>query len=330
MSRNICVTAAEGNTGFVITELLLSDPNFKSKTTSVTGLALNPDHDHCKDLAELGAKIVPHRFGRVRDTAKILQDIKVDTLCLVPPAHRDKVDMTIELIEAAKRANVPNVLFLSAAGCDMAERMAQPRLREFIDLEALFMKTKGDPNTATGHSGVIIRAGFYAENLLLYAPQAQEEGLIPIPIGPNHKFPPVALGDVAQLAAHVLTGKGKNGFSEKHRGQLMVVTGPTLLSGDELAKAASQVLGVEMKYDDISENEARRALRDQTDTDEAEKQYLLEYYSLVREGKTNYISTNAFHDVTNVHPLEPPDFFKLYRDEFLPKKALKKRKVDGE
>lgn len=38
------------------------------------------------------------------------------------------------------------------------------------------------------------RAGFYAENLLLYAPQAKEEGILPLPIGENHKFAPVVLG----------------------------------------------------------------------------------------------------------------------------------------
>jgi hypothetical protein len=70
-------------------------------------------------------------------------------------------------------------------------------------------------------------------------------------------------------------------------------------------------------------------LRDQTNIDSAEVQYLLEYYSLVREGKTNYISTTAFHDVTGAHPVEPPEFFKTYKDEFLPKMAIKKRKVDG-
>lgn len=72
---------------------------------------------------------------------------------------------------------------------------------------------------------LVFRAGFYAENLLAYAPQAKEEGYIPIPIGHDHKLPPVALGDVALLAAHVLTGKGKHGLNDKHRGQLMTLTG---------------------------------------------------------------------------------------------------------
>jgi hypothetical protein len=37
-------------------------------------------------------------------------------------------------------------------------------------------------------------AGFYAENLLLYSKQAQEEGILPLPVGDTHKFAPIALG----------------------------------------------------------------------------------------------------------------------------------------
>jgi hypothetical protein len=38
------------------------------------------------------------------------------------------------------------------------------------------------------------RAGFYAENVLLYAPQVKEDKILPLPVGKNHKFAPVALG----------------------------------------------------------------------------------------------------------------------------------------
>jgi uncharacterized protein YbjT (DUF2867 family) len=68
------------------------------------------------------------------------------------------------------------------------------------------------------------RAGYYAENLLLYSSQAQEEQVLPLPIGENHKFAPIALGDIAQVTAHILSGKEKKGFSDKHRGQLIVLT----------------------------------------------------------------------------------------------------------
>lgn len=84
-----------------------------------------------------------------------------------------------------------------------------------------------------------------------------------------------------------------------------------------------------MQFEDISEAEARRVLEAQSESDGSEKEYLLEYYSLVREGKTNYISTTAFVNVTGNHPTEPDDFFKMYKDEFKQKQSRKRRKVEN-
>ncbi|KAL5618051.1 hypothetical protein FOVSG1_000273 [Fusarium oxysporum f. sp. vasinfectum] len=323
MSRNICITAVDGNTGFLIAELILKHRDFSRKVDSVIGLTLHPDSPKAKELQDLGAKIVVHKPGRLREMAKTLQDTGCDTICLVPPAHEHKLEISEELVHAAKKADVPNVLLISSAGCDYAERGKQPRLREFIDLETLVMEAKGDPNVSTGTSPCIIRAGFYAENLLLYGQQAKSEGVLPLPIGEFHKFAPVALGDVAQVAAHVLTGKGKHGFDDRHRGQMMVVTGPMLCAGKELAEAASKALGAELQFENISHAEAKRVLKSQSEIDPSEQQYLLEYYSLVKEGKTNYISTTAFHDVTGEHPTEPENFFKIYEGEMRPKKKAK-------
>jgi hypothetical protein len=33
----------------------------------------------------------------------------------------------------------------------------------------------------------------------------------------------------------------------------MAMTGPTLLNGDEIARAASEALGADMKFDDVTE-----------------------------------------------------------------------------
>lgn len=72
----------------------------------------------------------------------------------------------------------------------------------------------------------------------------------------------------------------------------------------------------------FSRREAKRVLKAQ-DIDDSEKEYILEYYSLVREGKTNYIATTAFHDVTGEHPTEPDEFFRMYSVELRPKKKVK-------
>lgn len=158
---------------------------------------------------------------------------------------------------------------------------------------------------------------------MLYSEQAREEGLLPLPIGGFGKFAPVALGDVVHVAAHVLAGKGKMGFDDRHRGQLMTVTGPLLCAGKELAEAGSKALGQELEFDDISEREAKRVLEAQSDLDKSEIEVILEYYSLVREGKMNYIATTAFHDVTGAHPTEVDEFFRMYAMELRPRKKAK-------
>jgi hypothetical protein len=157
MSRNICLTTADGNTGFTIGELFLTNDLFKKKFGNLCALSLKPKATRCKELEKLGAKIIPHYPGRMKDMVTTLQQTGADTMCLIPPAHADKYDITAELIEAAKKASIPNVCFISSAGCDLAEREKQPRLREFIDLEALAMASKGDPSTSTGQSPVVIR-----------------------------------------------------------------------------------------------------------------------------------------------------------------------------
>jgi hypothetical protein len=157
MSRNVCISAIDGHTGFLIAELLLSDPTFSGKVDSVCGLTLHPTSAKCKELQKLGATIIPHKPGKVKEMAATLKESGADALCVIPPAHKDKFDITMELVAAGKKASVPNVCLISSAGADMADAKKQPRLREFIDIEQLVMETKGDAKTATGTSPVVVR-----------------------------------------------------------------------------------------------------------------------------------------------------------------------------
>ena len=59
-------------------------------------------------LGSLGAEIVPHVPGKLRDMVSTLKKTGCDTICLVPPAHQNKFDMCVELVEAAKKAGVTN------------------------------------------------------------------------------------------------------------------------------------------------------------------------------------------------------------------------------
>ncbi|OJD22992.1 hypothetical protein ACJ73_05658 [Blastomyces percursus] len=259
MSRNICVTAVDGHTGHLIAELLLTAANFKKQFDSVCGLSLHPDVSRCKELENLGAKIIPHMPGKAQKLAKTLEA----TRCRY---------------QATKMANVPKACFISSVGADLAERDKQPRLRQFIDLECHFMSCKGDPSTSTGYSPVVIR-----KPVALFS-SSEGGGYATIPHW-----------EVEQVCPNGL--RRKHGISDARRCQLMVLTGPMLAAEEELATAASQALGAPLKFtqrSDTSEEETKKVLRAQAESDESELEYLLEYYSLVREGKTNYISIMPF------------------------------------
>ncbi|KAJ6459858.1 hypothetical protein C8R45DRAFT_1056170 [Mycena sanguinolenta] len=226
MSRKVCITAVDGHTGFTIAELLLQHTLPQSKNVEM-------------EFQALGGLLIPHVPGRLRDIVKTLRDSGCETLYLVPPPYEAKFDIAAELVHAAEKVGIANVLLISSAGCDYADPKRHPRLREFID-------------GSLAHSPCVIRAGFYAENLLLYAPQAQSDATLPLPVGEKHNV-------------------GKQGFDDPHRGQLMVVTGPQLCAGNELATAASQAPGTTIQFEDISASEAKKVLRAQSESDQSEQ-----------------------------------------------------------
>lgn len=98
----------------------------------------------------------------------------------------------------------------------------------------------------------------------------------------------------------------------------MVITGPMFCAGNELATAATQALGVETQFENISQAEAQRVLKAQSESGSQSWNNMLEYCSLVSEGKTSYISTTAFHDVTGEHKTDPLNFIKMYASHLKP------------
>ncbi|GAA5879428.1 hypothetical protein JCM1840_007034, partial [Sporobolomyces johnsonii] len=195
-ARKIAITAAEGYTGSAVIELLLTDGAYKDKFSSLVGLTFGADgtSEGSAVLNELGVETVDVLDADEAALEETLKDLEIDTLLLVPPARKDKTKLVKKVLNAGKATkSVQNVVFLSSASADYAERDKQPRLREFIDLEVLAMQPKSDPSTGdTGHSPCVVRAGFYMENLLLYSKQAQGEGKLPLPIDPDHKFAPAS------------------------------------------------------------------------------------------------------------------------------------------
>lgn len=157
MSRNLVITAADGQTGHLIAELILTNDDFTKKINSLTVTSLHPESERIKELKKKGANILEMSPGDKEEIVEAFKDANIDTICLIPPASANKRELTVEMLEAAKEAGVQNVLFLSAAGCDMADEEKQPHLREFIHLESLVLECKGNAEVKTGHSPAVLR-----------------------------------------------------------------------------------------------------------------------------------------------------------------------------
>jgi hypothetical protein len=157
MSRKICITAVDGQTGALIAELLLTDGNLSNKLVKIYGLSLTPQSTKCAELSKLGVEIISYTLGKEWNAVSKLKSMGVDTICLIPPAHENKFVITRELVMATKKANIPNVLCITSAGADLAMLDKQPRLREFVEIEHLVMAAKSDMGTQTGMSNVCIR-----------------------------------------------------------------------------------------------------------------------------------------------------------------------------
>lgn len=342
MPHKIAITSGDGQTGHLIAELLLTSPEFKTKLGGKGLTVLTHDPEKTADLEKLGAIIVPvaaadttanstkkattDKGGKAAASNKssalvaAMKEAEIDTICLIPPARGNKVQLTHEMVEVAKKAGVQNVLLISAAACEYADAKEQPVLNSFLEIEAMVLAMKGVEDVPLGHSPCVIRPALYAETLLLVAKQAQSEGALRLPIGPNHKMAPIALGDVALLAAHILTGEGKHGFDDRHRGQLITATGPMMLAGEEIVTAIEESIGVKLEFEDIDPAQAKKHLTRESDLDPSEIELLLEYYALTRQGKLNYISTLAGFAVTGQPAQELTDFFKTYDGEFTRKR----------
>lgn len=157
--KKVCITSADGQTGHLIAELLLTDDDFSSKIDSLCLVALDPSL--CADLEQtesgVPVTIVHLEPGHKTKLVHALEKAKPDVIFLIPPSKKDKLKLTHEMVEATKKVGVKCVILLSSAGADLAERDKQPHLREFIDIEQMVLETKGMTDTEAGHSPCVIR-----------------------------------------------------------------------------------------------------------------------------------------------------------------------------
>lgn len=147
----------------------------------------------------------------------------------------------VAAIDAAVRASVKHIVFMSAAGTRQEEEPA---------LGASFWR--GEQRLiATAPAWTILRMNFYAEALVQQAQASLDQGVLTGLAENRVAF--VARGDVAAAAAGILIGDG-------HAGAIYNATGPERLSGAERAALIAEIAGRPLAFLVITEEQLRAGL----------------------------------------------------------------------
>ena len=218
----IAVTGATGHLGrLVLDELRLSRP-------AGSLVAVVRDAERAQDLADDGVRV---RVAEYTDPAALVQafaDVRV-LLFVSGSEVGQRVEQHRNVIEAAVEAGVQHIVYTSAPRADTSPLVLAPE-----------HKATEEMLRASGLAWTILRNNWYTENYLGTLQQAAETGEIVAAAG-SGRVASATRADFAAGAAAVLLGSG-------HEGRVYELGGDSAWTFDELAEAASAVVGRPVTY----------------------------------------------------------------------------------
>jgi len=167
----------------------------------------------------------------------------LDRLLIIPALEPGKrAAQNVAAIDAAVRASVKHIVFMSTAGARQEEEPA---------LSASYWRGEQHLVT-TAPAWTILRMNFYAESFVQQAQASLDQGVLTGLAENRVAF--VARGDVAAAAAGILIGDG-------HAGAIYNATGPERLSGTERAALIAKITGRPLAFLVITEEQLRAGLK---------------------------------------------------------------------
>ena len=184
-------------------------------------------------------KIVEGDMARPETLAGPLRG--VERAMLISSSEPAMVEVQSSFIAAARKAGVKHVVKLSGImpGLDSPFRFARMHGEIERRLEA------------SGMAFTHLRPGEFMATYFRQAPAIVAKGALFLPMA-DATIASIDVGDIAEVAATVLTGSG-------HEGKSYPLTGPEALTMAEVAQKLSAATGKQIRYVDVAPEEARQA-----------------------------------------------------------------------
>jgi len=184
-------------------------------------------------------EIVEGDMARPETLAEALRG--VDRAMLISSSDPAMLDVQSNFIEAAKKAGVKHVVKLSGIIAELDSPFRFSRMHAEIERRL----------EESGMAFTHLRAGEFMAAYFRQVPSIVAKGALFLPME-DAKIAMIDVGDIAEVAATVLTSPG-------HAGKIYPLTGPEALNMAEVAEKLSAATGKRIQYVNVSPDDAKRA-----------------------------------------------------------------------
>jgi uncharacterized protein YbjT (DUF2867 family) len=231
----ILVTGASGLTGAELVRRL------SARGVAVRALVRNATTTNAPRAAELsrlaGVEFADGDMARPETLTAALSG--VDRAMLISSANATMEEVQSAFIDAAARAGVGHVVKLSGImpALDSPFRFARMHTQIERHLEA------------SGMAFTHLRAGEFMHSYFRQLPSILNQGALFLPMA-DARIASIDIGDIAEIAADVLTSSG-------HEGEAYPITGPEALTMTEVADKLSAATGTPIRYVNVTPEDAK-------------------------------------------------------------------------
>lgn len=239
----ITVMGATGHTGNQIVEILLG----KGHAVRAVGRS----EAKLERLKQAGAELA---VGDVRDRAFLTRAFTGASAAYVllaadPTAAEFRAEqdrMSEAIVESLRAAQVAHIVALSSLGADLSTGNGPIA---GIHVHEARLKT------LHGAHVLALRPAWFMENLEIWIPLVQHQGIAGDSLDPEHAQPMVATRDIARVAAEALIARSTRGFTVRE------LLGPRDISATEATRVLGAALGKpELPYIRFSDEDTQGAL----------------------------------------------------------------------
>lgn len=182
-------------------------------------------------------EIVEGDMARPETLSVALQD--VDRAMLISSSAPDMLEVQASFIQAARKAGVRHIVKLSGIMPEIDSPFRFARMHGEIEREL----------EASGMAFTHLRAGEFFPAYFRQVASMVAKGAIILPME-DARIASIDIGDIAEVAATILTSSG-------HEGKIYPLTGPEALSMAEVAEKLSVATGKPIHYVNVAPEEAR-------------------------------------------------------------------------